>query len=91
MPVLRAGVDEGIPWIVKPANVLLDSLENAYLTDFGIAELLEGTTCLTQTLAAARIPAGTVHYMAPEQARGAARSAGPFRPGLCVSTQVSFG
>jgi|GEM_PF-373240 len=48
---------------VKPSNVLLDSHGNAYLTDFGLARLGEGTNSLTGSNIV-----GTPAYMAPEQA-----------------------
>lgn len=47
---------------VKPANILVDKDGRAYLTDFGIAKLAEGTTELTGTGTM-----GTPAYMAPEQ------------------------
>ncbi|MBZ0308142.1 MAG: serine/threonine protein kinase, partial [Anaerolineae bacterium] len=51
---------------LKPNNVLLDTQGNTYLTDFGIAKMLAGTTKLTATNAVLGTPA----YMAPEQWRG---------------------
>ena len=51
---------------VKPANVLLDEDGRAYLADFGIARILEGTSVVTST----GVVQGTPSYMAPEQAMG---------------------
>ncbi len=50
---------------LKPENVLIDDSGNAYLTDFGIAKMLAGSTTLTQT----GHLMGTPVYMAPEQWR----------------------
>ncbi len=47
---------------LKSDNVLLDTAENAYLTDFGIARLLNDTSKMTQT----GTIMGTPAYMAPE-------------------------
>ena len=47
---------------LKPANILFDEDGHAYLADFGIAQLTEGTQTVSLT--------GTPHYMAPEQATG---------------------
>ncbi len=47
---------------LKSDNVLLDGAENAYLTDFGIARLLNDTSKMTQT----GTIMGTPAYMAPE-------------------------
>ena len=49
---------------VKPANVLLDEDEHAYLTDFGITKQAGGAS--TDTGQAV----GTLDYLAPEQIRG---------------------
>ncbi len=50
---------------VKPSNVLIDYQQNAYLTDFGIAKIVEGTSVdLTGTDIV-----GTPEYMSPEQCR----------------------
>jgi len=51
---------------VKPSNVLLDARLNVFLTDFGIAKLLQGDANFTSTGAMIGTPA----YMSPEQALG---------------------
>ena len=47
---------------VKPSNILLDELDNAYLSDFGIAGALAD--------ARTGLPTGSAAYMSPEQGRG---------------------
>jgi trehalose/maltose transport system substrate-binding protein len=51
---------------VKPSNVLLDDDDNVYLTDFGIAKIVESTIDLTGSGGLLGTPA----YMSPEQCMG---------------------
>lgn len=51
---------------VKPGNILVDVNGDAYLTDFGIAKVLDATTQFTITGGALGTPA----YMSPEQGQG---------------------
>lgn len=52
---------------LKPGNVLFDSYGNAFLSDFGIARITQGTQpSLTRTGGAV----GTPGYMSPEQIQG---------------------
>src|SRR5260221_10782241 len=51
---------------LKPNNILLDKSGSPYLTDFGIAKMVESSAALTATGTAM----GTPSYMAPEQWRG---------------------
>jgi serine/threonine protein kinase len=50
---------------VKPSNVLLDSEGNAYLADFGLAQIADASLSLTGSALI-----GTPAYISPEQARG---------------------
>jgi serine/threonine protein kinase len=50
---------------VKPANILLDQAETAYITDFGLAKDSAGTV-----LTRPGQPLGSMDYMPPEQIRG---------------------
>lgn len=50
---------------LKPGNILFDDEGNAYLSDFGIAKIVEQTTTLTGSGVI-----GTPAYMSPEQAQG---------------------
>src|SRR5579859_1295781 len=56
---------------VKPQNVLLSEDGRPRLTDFGIAQAIASSTGLTRTGAVM----GSVHYLAPELARGRPASA----------------
>jgi|GEM_PF-386059 serine/threonine protein kinase/DNA-binding LacI/PurR family transcriptional regulator len=51
---------------LKPSNIMMDDAGNAYLTDFGLAKLVENSLQLTKT---GNI-VGTPVYMSPEQLRG---------------------
>src|SRR5258707_12399045 len=53
---------------IKPSNIMVDADGNAFLTDFGIARLVEGAEGLT----ASGMAIGTPGYMAPEQGLGTA-------------------
>lgn len=59
---------------IKPSNIMLDAKGNAYLTDFGIARISEGTAQLTGSGIV-----GTPAYMAPEQS-----NPGPPTPAMDV-------
>lgn len=51
---------------IKPQNVLIDPSGNVKITDFGIAMALSATS-ITKTNSVL----GSIHYLSPEQARGA--------------------
>ena len=50
----------------KPSNVLISSEDKIYLTDFGLARLVESASSLTGDMII-----GTPHYISPEQAMNA--------------------
>jgi serine/threonine protein kinase len=58
---------------MKPQNVLFDDGDNAFLTDFGIAKVLDDSSLVSSPLELTRpgISMGTPLYMSPEQWRGA--------------------
>ena len=51
---------------IKPSNAMLDKRGDVFLTDFGVAKMLEGSSGLTAT----GTVTGTPAYMSPEQAMG---------------------
>ncbi|RMH47469.1 MAG: serine/threonine protein kinase [Gammaproteobacteria bacterium] len=51
---------------IKPDNILFDARGKAYLSDFGIAKMLQATVSLTGS----QMIIGTPAYMSPEQGRG---------------------
>ncbi|MBN1936460.1 MAG: protein kinase [Anaerolineae bacterium] len=51
---------------VKPSNILLDAHGDCYLTDFGLARIMEASIQFT----AAGVGVGTPAYMSPEQGQG---------------------
>lgn len=51
---------------IKPANIMLDAQGEVFLTDFGVAKLLESDMKFTASGAVT----GTPEYMSPEQAQG---------------------
>ena len=57
---------------VKPGNILIagdDSVEHAYVTDFGLAKRLDSESSVT-ALTKSGMVVGTVDYMSPEQITG---------------------
>ena len=60
---------------LKPGNILVDADHVPHLTDFGLAKRLDNPSVVRDTSAGpvevgASTPAGTISYMAPEQAAG---------------------
>jgi serine/threonine protein kinase len=53
---------------IKPSNIMIDADGNAFLTDFGIARMIESDTKLTDS----GLAVGTPGYMSPEQGMGKA-------------------
>ncbi len=51
---------------IKPGNVLLDTQGDTYLSDFGLARMME----VTQQLTGSGVGVGTPAYMSPEQGQG---------------------
>jgi len=51
---------------IKPSNILMDEEGNAFLTDFGVAKMMEVSVQLTGT----GVGVGTPAYMSPEQGQG---------------------
>jgi len=51
---------------IKPSNIIIDQRGNPYLTDFGLARLLQAG----ESTMSADVMLGTPHYISPEQASG---------------------
>lgn len=58
---------------LKPSNVLIDTADRLYVTDFGLAKLMDNDSQLTRTGELV----GTASYMSPEQAAGRTAEVGP--------------
>ena len=58
---------------LKPSNILLDENGRPFVTDFGLAKLLDAQSQATQS----GVIAGTPSYMPPEQAAGRVAQIGP--------------
>jgi serine/threonine protein kinase len=71
---------------IKPENILVDTELNAYLIDFGLARLGEGTTSVSS------IFAGTPGFMPPEQILAPTKASDLYSLGVtvvCLLTQKS--
>ncbi len=58
---------------LKPSNVLLTADGTPKVSDFGLAKMLDSQSALTRSESVM----GSPSYMAPEQAQGRAKEAGP--------------
>jgi predicted Ser/Thr protein kinase len=58
---------------LKPSNVLVDTDDRVYVTDFGLAKLMDADAQITRTGELL----GTASYMSPEQASGRTSAVGP--------------
>jgi serine/threonine protein kinase len=58
---------------IKPSNLLVDARGHLWITDFGLARVLQETSDVTATGELV----GTLRYMSPEQARGDKRGIDP--------------
>ena len=58
---------------LKPGNILLDADDEPYITDFGLARILEQNSSLTASISFI----GTAAYMSPEQASGRVKDLTP--------------
>jgi len=67
---------------LKPSNILLDKQRRPYVTDFGLAMMMERLGDPNQPA----IVAGTPNYMAPEQAAGAVALIGPRTDVYCLGS-----
>lgn len=58
---------------IKPSNILVENKTHAYITDFGLARLVQsGQSTYSQDMIL-----GTPHYISPEQAKGSGNDLGP--------------
>ena len=55
---------------VKPQNILLTAQQYPFLTDFGIAKIIDSTEATGGSLTHANAVIGTPEYMSPEQGQG---------------------